>query len=48
MHFGLTTEQLLLLDSARGFVERELLPYEEEVERIDRVRSGRGRCRSAP
>ena len=38
MNFGLTTEQQLLVDTVRGFVETELVPYEEEVERTDKVR----------
>jgi acyl-CoA dehydrogenase len=38
MNFGLTTEQQLLVEAVRGFVETELMPYEEEVERTDQVR----------
>src|SRR5262249_1779702 len=38
MQFGLTSEQQLLVDSVRQFVETELMPYEEEVERTDKVR----------
>jgi acyl-CoA dehydrogenase len=38
MQFGLTSEQQLLVDSVRQFVEVELMPHEEEVERTDRVR----------
>ncbi len=38
MKFGLTTEQQLLVEAIRGFVETELMPYEEEVERTDKVR----------
>jgi acyl-CoA dehydrogenase len=38
MHFGLTSEQQLLVDSVRQFVEAELMPHEEEVERTDLVR----------
>jgi acyl-CoA dehydrogenase len=38
MQFGLTSEQQLLVDSVRQFVETELMPYEEEVERTDHVR----------
>ncbi|MFQ6017847.1 MAG: acyl-CoA dehydrogenase family protein [Kiloniellaceae bacterium] len=37
MDFALTTEQQLLVDSLRGFVEKELYPHEREVERLDRV-----------
>ena len=35
MQFGLTSEQQLLVDSVRQFVDAELMPYEEEVERTD-------------
>ncbi len=38
MDFALTTEQALLVDSVRKFVERELYPYEDEVERTAHVR----------
>jgi acyl-CoA dehydrogenase len=38
MQFGLTSEQQLLVDSVRQFVDAELMPYEEEVERTDHVR----------
>ena len=38
MDFALTTEQKLLVDSVRRFVEQELYPYEDEVERSARVR----------
>jgi acyl-CoA dehydrogenase len=38
MQFGLTSEQQLLVDSVRQFVDAELMPYEEEVERTDQVR----------
>ena len=33
MNFGLTTEQQMVVDTVRGFVEKELYPHEEEVER---------------
>ena len=33
MNFGLTDEQRLIVDVTRAFTERELFPYEEEVER---------------
>ena len=32
MDFGLTTEQQMVVDTVRGFVEKELYPHEEEVE----------------
>lgn len=38
MDFAPTTEQRLLVDSIRAFIERELYPYEDEVERDDAVR----------
>ena len=38
MDFAPTTEQRLLVDSIRAFVERELYPHEDEVERDDAVR----------
>jgi acyl-CoA dehydrogenase len=38
MDLGLSTEQQLLVDSVRQFVETELVPYEDEVERTDDVR----------
>ncbi|MGH6959368.1 MAG: acyl-CoA dehydrogenase family protein, partial [Dongiaceae bacterium] len=38
MHLGLTTEQQLLVDSVRQFVETELAPHEAEVERTNQVR----------
>ncbi|MEU7861395.1 acyl-CoA dehydrogenase family protein [Nonomuraea sp. NPDC049141] len=37
MHFALTTEQHMIVDTVRGFVETELYPYEDEVERLDDV-----------
>jgi acyl-CoA dehydrogenase len=33
MHFGLTEEQKLIVDTTRAFVENELYPHEAEVER---------------
>ena len=38
MDFGLTSEQQMLVDSIRAFVEAELKPHEEEVERTNKVR----------
>jgi acyl-CoA dehydrogenase len=35
--FTLTEEQRLIADTVRGFVEKELYPHEEEVERLDDV-----------
>ncbi len=38
MQLSLTPEQQMLVDSVRRFVDAELVPYEEEVERTDHVR----------
>jgi alkylation response protein AidB-like acyl-CoA dehydrogenase len=38
MHFGLTDEQRLIVDTTRAFVERELYPHEAEVERTGHLR----------
>jgi len=43
MHFGLTAEQQLVVDTVRDFVERELYPLEKEVERTGTVPIGLGR-----
>ena len=37
MDFGLTTEQRLLVEAVRAFVDRELVPHEDEVERSGEV-----------
>ena len=37
MDFGLTTEQQMVVDTVRGFVEKELYPHEDEVERTGAV-----------
>ena len=42
MDFGLTTEQQMVVDTVRGFVEKELFPHEEEVERTGQVPSELG------
>ena len=42
MDFGLTTEQQMVVDTVRGFVEKELYPHEEEVERTGQVPSALG------
>jgi acyl-CoA dehydrogenase len=39
MDFSLSDEHTMLVDTVRSFVERELVPYEDEVERTDEVRS---------
>ena len=33
MHFGLTEEQQMIVDTTRAFVENELYPHEMTVER---------------
>src|SRR5215813_5251475 len=38
MDFGLTEEQRMLVDTVRAFVEAELVPHENEVEKTDQVR----------
>ena len=38
MEFALTEEQKLIIETARAFVEKELYPYEEEVERSGEIR----------
>jgi len=38
MDFGLTSEQQMLVDAVRAFVETELVPHENEVEKTDEVR----------
>ncbi len=38
MHFGLTDEQRLIVDTTRAFVENELYPHEAEVERTGVLR----------
>ncbi|HEX3500296.1 MAG TPA: acyl-CoA dehydrogenase family protein [Stellaceae bacterium] len=43
MHFGLTAEQELVVDTVRSFVERELYPLEKEVERSGTVSAALGR-----
>lgn len=37
MDFSLTAEQRLIVDTVREFTERELMPHEEEVERLGHV-----------
>ena len=37
MDFGLTDEQRAIVDTVRQFVDRELVPYEDEVEELDEV-----------
>ena len=37
MHFGLSQEQSMIVDTVRRFVAEELVPHEDEVERTDEV-----------
>ena len=37
MDFALTDEQRAVVDTVRSFVERELMPHEDDVERLDEV-----------
>ena len=38
MHFGLTEEQQMIVETTRSFVENELYPHEMEVERSGHLR----------
>ena len=38
MHFALTEEQQMIVDTTRAFVENELYPHEAEVERTGHLR----------
>lgn len=42
MDFGLSDEQRMIVDTVRGFVEREIYPHEAEVERSGEVPPGLG------
>jgi len=44
MHFGLTTEQALLVSSVRRFVETELIPLEDEIETAGELDAAKGRA----
>ncbi|MEO6626850.1 MAG: acyl-CoA dehydrogenase family protein [Burkholderiaceae bacterium] len=37
MHFELSTEQTMIVDTVRSFVETELYPHEDMVERLDAI-----------
>jgi acyl-CoA dehydrogenase len=37
MHFGLSFEQEMIVDTVRSFVENEIYPHEDEVERSGEV-----------
>ncbi len=43
MDFALTPEQQLVVDTVRSFVEKELYPLEEEIERTDAIPRALGR-----
>ncbi|MCB0016078.1 MAG: acyl-CoA dehydrogenase family protein, partial [Anaerolineales bacterium] len=43
MNLAPTDEQQMIIDTTRAFVEKELLPHEEEVERTNAVRPELGR-----
>ena len=38
MFLGMTEEQEMIVESVRAFVEQELYPYEDEVERTNQIR----------
>ena len=38
MHFGLSEEQEMIVSTVRSFVENEIYPHEDEVERTGEVR----------
>ena len=40
MDFTLTSEQRLIVETVRSFVENELYPHEDEVERLDEIPAG--------
>ena len=40
MDFTLTSEQRLIAETVRDFVESELYPHEDEVERLDEIPAG--------
>ena len=37
MNFGLSNEQEMIIDSVRSFVEQELYPFEEQVEKTNKI-----------
>ena len=37
MNFGLSEEQQMIVETVRSFVENEIYPYEDEVERTGEV-----------
>ena len=37
MDFGLTNEQQMIIDSVKSFVEKELYPFEDDVEKSNKI-----------
>ena len=37
MDFGLSNEQQMIIDSVKSFVEKELYPHEDEVEKSNKI-----------
>ncbi len=37
MNFGLSNEQQMIIDSVKSFVEKELYPFEDEVEKTNQI-----------
>ena len=37
MDFGLTNEQEMIIESVKSFVEKELYPFEDEVEKSNKI-----------
>ena len=37
MNFGLTSEQEMIIESVKSFVEKELYPFEDEVEKNNKI-----------
>ncbi|MGI9332451.1 MAG: acyl-CoA dehydrogenase family protein [Gammaproteobacteria bacterium] len=44
MNFGLSSEQQMIVETVRGFVEKELYPLEQEVERLGTVPESIGKA----
>ena len=38
MDFGLSNEQQMIIDSVKSFVEKELYPHEDEVEKSNKIK----------
>jgi len=37
MDFGLTNEQQMIIESVKSFVEKELYPFEDDVEKSNKI-----------